>query len=206
MLVALLDGLGVTDVDLVANDSGGAIAQLLAVQHPGRVRTMLLTNCDVENDSPPPALAPVIEMAHAGTYPDEWLVPWVRDRNLARSKDGLGGMTFTYPSNPTDEAIDCYLAPLVSSERRKALVDAYAIGLERNPLQGIEPSLKRLAVPTRIVWGTGDTIFSQKSPDYLDRTLPQSRGVRRVPGAKLFFPEEFPDLIAEEARLLWMAG
>jgi pimeloyl-ACP methyl ester carboxylesterase len=115
-------------------------------------------------------------------------------------------MTFTYPSNPTDEAIDCYLAPLVSSERRKALVNAYTIGLEKNPLEGIEPALKRLAVPTRIVWGTGDTIFSQKSPDYLDRTLPQSRGVRRVPGAKLFFPEEFPGLIAEEARLLWMAG
>jgi haloalkane dehalogenase len=25
----------------------------------------------------------------------------------------------------------------------------------------------------------------------------------RVPGAKLFFPEEFPDLIADEARSLW---
>jgi haloalkane dehalogenase len=58
-------------------------------------------------------------------------------------------------------------------------------------------------VPTRIVWGTGDTIFSKDSPGYLDRTLPNSRGVRRIPGAKLFFPEEFPDEIAEEARRLW---
>jgi haloalkane dehalogenase len=83
---------------------------------------------------------------------------------------------------------------------------AYAAGLDPNPLAGIEPKLKRCSVPARIIWGTGDNIFSQASPGYLDRTLPQSRGVRLVPGAKLFFPEEFPDLIAEEARKLWGVG
>jgi len=36
--------------------------------------------------------------------------------------------------------------------------------------------------------------------------LPNSRGVRRIAGAKLFFPEEFPDVIAEEARKLWMGA
>jgi hypothetical protein len=30
-----------------------------------------------------------------------------------------------------------------------------------------------------------------------------SRGIRRVDDAKLFFPEEMPDLIAEEAVKLW---
>jgi hypothetical protein len=38
----------------------------------------------------------------------------------------------------------------------------------------------------------------------LDQTLPGSRGVRRVEGANLFFPEEMPDLIAEEAAKLWL--
>jgi haloalkane dehalogenase len=38
---------------------------------------------------------------------------------------------------------------------------------------------------------------------WLDRTLPGSRGVRRAEGANLFFPEEMPDLIAEEATALW---
>jgi pimeloyl-ACP methyl ester carboxylesterase len=68
---------------------------------------------------------------------------------------------------------------------------------------GIEASLRRSLVPTRIVWGTGDTIFSAKSPGYLDRVFANSRGVRLVEGAKLFFPEEYPDLIAQEARALW---
>jgi pimeloyl-ACP methyl ester carboxylesterase len=142
-------------------------------------------------------------MARAGTFVDKWLAPWLADKNLARSAEGLGGQCYTYPTNPTDEAIECYLTPLV---RAPQLVHAYAIGLEPNPLAGVETALKRCSVPTRIVWGMGDAIFSQASPDYLDRILPNSRGVRRVPGAKLFFPEEFPNLIAQEARRLWSAG
>jgi pimeloyl-ACP methyl ester carboxylesterase len=55
----------------------------------------------------------------------------------------------------------------------------------------------------RIVWGTDDDIFSRADAEYLDRTFPSSRGIRDVPGGKLFFPEEFPDVIAEEARRLW---
>jgi haloalkane dehalogenase len=205
MLGELLDTLGVASVDLVANDSGGAVAQLFVLRYPQRVRTMLLTNCDVEPDSPPPALQPVLDMARAGTFADSWLAPWVADKRLARSDQGLGGMTFTFPINPTDEAIDYYLAPLVSSAERKALTHAYALGLDPNPLAGIASALNKCPVPTRILWGTGDTIFSRESPGYLDRLLPSSRGVRLVEGAKLFFPEEYPDLIAEEARKLWGA-
>jgi len=206
MLVTLLDKLAIPAVDLVANDSGGAVAQLLITRHPERVRTLLLTNCDTENDSPPPALLPVIELSRAETYADQWLAPWLADKARARSEQGIGGMCYADPAHPTDEAITCYFEPLLSSPQRKKLLHGYALALERNPLAGIEPALKRCPVPTRIVWGTGDTIFSPASPDYLDRTLAHSRGVRRVEGAKLFFPEEFPDLIAAEARRLWGVG
>jgi haloalkane dehalogenase len=206
MLATVLDSLSIPAVDLVANDSGGAVAQLFVLRYPQRVRTMLLTNCDVEPDSPPPALQPVLAAAREGTFADTWLAPSVANKSLARTKEGLGGQTFTYPENPTDEAIDQYLAPLVSSPQRKALTHAYALALDPNPLAGIEAALRRCTTPTRIVWGTGDTIFSRDSAGYLDRVLPNSRGVRRIDGAKLFFPEEFPDVIAEEARKLWGNG
>jgi haloalkane dehalogenase len=52
---------------------------------------------------------------------------------------------------------------------------------------------------------TGDVLFSPASPASLGRLLPRSRGVRKVADAKLFFPEEYPELIAEEARALWDA-
>lgn len=203
MIAAFLDRLGVAEVDLVANDSGGAVAQLFATKYRRRVRTMMLTNCDVETDSPPKALLPVIEMAREGTYPDRWLVPWVNDKALARSPEGLGGMCYSNPANPTDAAIDQYLGPLVASAERKALVNRYTLGLTPNPLAGIEPLLRKCTVPTSIVWGVADTIFSSCSPDYLAGILPRLEGIRGIPGAKLFFPEEYPDIIAEEARLLW---
>jgi len=203
MLAALLDQLGIDAVDLVANDSGGMVAQILAVRFPARVRTMLLTNCDVETDSPPGPVVPVIELARAGRFAEEWIVPWVNDPELARSAQGLGGLCYEQSENPTDEAIGRYLAPLVATPERKALTDAYAVALAPNPLTGIEADLRRCAVPTRIVWGTGDNIFKAENPDYLDALLPNSRGVRRVEGAKLFFPEEQPEVIAEEARALW---
>jgi haloalkane dehalogenase len=205
MIAALLDWLSIKTVDIIANDSGGAIAQMFVARHPERVRTLLLTNCDTEPDSPPPAVLPVIELARAGRFANEWLAPWLADKTLARSEKGIGGLCYMDPRHPTDEAIDYYLAPLVSSPQRRAQTNAYAIGLAPNPLAGIETALKRCTVPTRIVWGTADNIFSQASPDYLDRTLGNSRGVRRIPGAKLFFPEEMPELIAEEATRLWKA-
>jgi pimeloyl-ACP methyl ester carboxylesterase len=203
MLVQFLDKLGVKQVDIVANDSGGQAAQLLIARHPERVRTLLLTNCDTEPDSPPAAVLPVIELARAGKYADQWLVPWLADKTLARSEKGLGGFCYADSSHPTDEAIEMYLGPLVASPARKALTNAYAIGLAPNPLAGIEGALKKCDIPVRIVWGSADTIFSQASPDYLDHLFSESKGVRRVPGAKLFFPEEMPELIAAEALALW---
>lgn len=203
MIVALLDKLSIPRVDLVANDSGGAVAQILVARHPQRVHTLLLTNCDTETDSPPAAMLPVIALSKEGKFVDEWLAPWRADKARARSKDGIGGMCYSNPRHPTDEAIETYFAPLTSSPQRKALVHAYAIALEHNPLAGIEKALKLSAVPTRIVWGTDDAIFSSASPGYLDRTFGKSRGVRRLQGAKLFWPEERPEVIAEEARRLW---
>lgn len=203
MLVALLDALGVDQVDLVANDSGGAVAQLFAVAHPARVRTLLLTNCDTEIDCPPPALLPVLALAREGRFVSEWLSPWLRDPVLARSPQGLGGMTYTFPQHPTDEALQTYLSPLVADPAR---THAYALGLASNVLAGVEAPLKALRVPARIVWGTGDPIFTARAPDYLHGILDGSRGVRRIDDAKLFFPEEFPDIIAEEALALWRAA
>lgn len=206
MLVALLDALGVPAVDVVASDSGGAVAQLLLVRHPQRVRSLLLANCDTETDYPVQALQPVISLAKEGKFVDQWLAPWHADKALARSAEGIGGLCYVDPAHPTDDAIDAYLAPLLSSPRRKALANAYAVALEPNPLAGVEDGLRQRRAPVRIVWGMADDIFSPKAADYLHRTVGNSRGVRELAGRKLFWPEELPDVIAEEARLLWGVG
>ncbi len=200
MLAALLDKLAISKADIVASDSGGAVAQLFAVRHPERVRTLMLTNCDVEPDSPPPKVMPAIEMARAGTLADA-TAKWLTDPALARST--FGAAVYHDPSRLADETIAYYVTPLVNSPLRRAQYHAFHVALEPNPLAGIEAALKRSTIPVRIVWGASDDIFSQADADYLDHTFPRSHGIRRVKDGKLFFPEEYPDVIAEEAKRLW---
>lgn len=202
MLAAFLDELSIPAVDLVANDSGGTIAQLFVVQHPDRVRTLLLTNCDVHENSPPAQLHNSIETARAGEY-DQKMARHLEDHAYARSPNGIGGSAYMDPANFTDEAIDYYFSPLVESPLRRAQLNRYLAAFEPNPLLAIEPALQRCTTPTRMVWGTADQLFPVVWAEWLDRTLPESRGVRLVEGGKLFWPEELPDLLAEEARTLW---
>ena len=81
--------------------------------------------------------------------------------------------------------------------------DEYAVALGENVLVPIREKLHRWKRPARMVWGLKDTLFPVQGAEWLDKTLPGSRGIRRVDDAKLFFPEEMPDLIAEEAVKLW---
>jgi haloalkane dehalogenase len=203
MVVALLDTLRIRAVDVIANDSGGAIAQLLLAHHPARVRTLLLTNCDTEIESPPAAMRPVIELAKQGRFADEWLAPWLADPRRARSAHGIGGMCYVNRAHPTDAAVRSYFAPLLSSSERKRRVHEYVIALDHNPLAGIGPALRAARAPVRTVWGMDDTVFSPAGADHLAQAFANSHGVRRLETAKLFWPEERPDVIAAQARILW---
>ena len=202
MLAALLDQLGETRIDLVANDSGGAAAQLFVARHPDRVRTLILTNCDSGIDSPPQVIVPGIADAHAGIAADKDIGGFLRDREKARSLDGLG-IAYTHPAFLTDELLDVYLTPLLQSPLRKQQFNQMMIALESNFLLPLEPELKKFSSPVLILWGTGDTVFKAATPDYLNRLFPNSRGIHRIDGVRLFWPEELPDILAHEARKLW---
>jgi pimeloyl-ACP methyl ester carboxylesterase len=202
MLAALLDKLGAASVDIVASDSGGAVAQLFLLRYPQRVRSMMLTNCDIEPHSPPAEIAPVLEKARQGTLADD-TAKWLTDKALARST--FGAAVFHNPAQLTDEIIEYYAAPLVSTPLRRAQYHEFHNALSPNPLAGIEAQLRRSTVPVRMVWGASDTIFTMADARYLDQVFPRSQGIRAIPEGKLFFQEEFPDIIAEEARKLWKA-
>jgi pimeloyl-ACP methyl ester carboxylesterase len=201
MLAEFLDILKIKAVDIVANDTGGEVAQLFAAHNPARVRTLLLTNCDVDTNSPPSSFAPILAAAQKGILSDSF-ARLLADKAAARSQRGLGAF-YTNPENLTDEAIEYYFSPLVGTPLRKRQLNGFAGSFANNPLVAIESALRECPSPARIVWGTADTTFDVKWADWLDKTLPHSRGVRRLDGAKLFFPEEVPGVIAEEAMKLW---
>lgn len=203
MLAKLLDALHVDAADIVANDSGGLVAQLFLAKYPKRVRTLLLTNCDVDTNSPPPQFVPLIELAKQGVMVDRFIAPQLTDKALARSLKGMGGIAYTFPDRLSDEAVEMYFRPLVESPLRKTQVEQYAVSMATNPLRAIRDDLRHWRGPARMVWGMKDTLFGVEWAEWLDRTLPGSRGIRKVEGANLFFPEEMPEVIAEEAMQLW---
>jgi hypothetical protein len=50
MLREFLDALGITQADVIGNDSGGGISQIFAALNPERVRSLVLTNCDTHSN------------------------------------------------------------------------------------------------------------------------------------------------------------
>lgn len=202
MLASLLNSLKLRDVDVVANDAGALVAQLLIAQHPDRVRSVLLSNCDVDTNNPPHNFLPAVALAKRGLFAERYLAPQLANKQFARSAQGIGGQ-FTHPEALSDDTIDFYFEPILSSERRKAQLDQYTVALGDNVLSSVSHDLNRWKNPARMLWAMQDTFFGVEWADWLDRTLPGSRGVRRIKEANLFFPEEMPDLIAQEARTLW---
>jgi haloalkane dehalogenase len=204
MLEALLNSLRVKRVDIVANDSGGLVAQLFVARHPDRVRTLLLTNCDVDENNPPKDFVPAVELAKKNVFAEKFLLPQLRDKQLARStRNGMLGSAFTYPERLSDETLDIYLQPIVASKTRMMQMDEYTISLGVNELPAKREQLRRWNGHARMVWAIKDQFFPVKWAEWLDHNLPKSTGVRRIEDAKLFFPEEMPDVIAQEARRLW---
>src|SRR5215813_6844631 len=67
MIAEVLDALGIEKVDLVGNDSGGAIAQIFAAHYSNRLTSLVLTNCDVHDGWPPPQVLPLIGHSRKGT-------------------------------------------------------------------------------------------------------------------------------------------
>src|SRR5207248_5203776 len=68
MIRAFLDAIGLDQVDLVANDSGGGISQIFAANNPQRVRSLTLTNCDTHDNWPPEALAGFEAIVKSGKF------------------------------------------------------------------------------------------------------------------------------------------
>jgi pimeloyl-ACP methyl ester carboxylesterase len=140
MLASLLDALRIDAVDLVANDSGGLIAQLFVARYPHRARTLLLTNCDVDENNPPPQFAPVVALAKKGLLVDRFIVPQLQDKQFARSPRGLGGLSYTDPENFTDEAVEACFRPLVETQLKKDQLNQFAVSKQRADSSPRQPS------------------------------------------------------------------
>jgi pimeloyl-ACP methyl ester carboxylesterase len=202
MIGSFLDALGFDQVDLLANDSGGGIAQIFAAKNAQRIRSLVLTNCDTHDNYPPPGLEGLVGAAKAGQL-------GAIGKNWLANPDSLRasfGVAYERPEALPDENAQVYLGPLFATEEATRKLERFIASVEDNsPNVRIEPQLRQLQAPTLIIWGTDDVFFDKKWAYWLKDTIPGAREVIEVPGAKLFFPEERPEYFAEQVRKFWQA-
>jgi len=185
--------LGLTAIDLVANDTGGAIAQIFAARHPQRLATLTLTNCDTVGNLPPEAFKPMIELAAAGDLAPSAVALFANPEAAAQISFGSG---YEHLDRMDDDVIRSYLQPCFGTIERARQFERLLVSLDVGDLQAVMPQLGELTVPTLVVWGTGDAFFDVSWAYWLRDTIPGTTRVVTVDGARLFFPEERPmDLV-----------
>jgi pimeloyl-ACP methyl ester carboxylesterase len=201
LLDSLCEHLELAQVDVVANDTGGAVAQVFAAHYPGRIRTLTLTNCDVHDNFPPEAFKPFVALAESGEF-GPMVAAMATDPALARSEVGFG-MGYAHPEQLTDEILASYLGPFLADQGK---------GLERvltasssADLMAIAPLLAELRAPTMVAWGTGDSFFAEEWADRLESMIPGVERVVLVPGAMLFWPDERASDLVPLLRDFWAA-
>lgn len=202
MLEAVCDALELDRVDVVANDTGGAVVQIFAARHPERIRTLTLTNCDAHDNVPPEGFKPIVETVRA-TGLTELGAQMVADPDVARQALATA---YEHPENVDDETIRTYVEPLFATPESTAAIERWFDALEPTDVLAAEPKLRQLHAPTMIVWGTGDELFGIEWAHWLRETIPGATEVVEVPGAKLFFPEERPEELATALREHWWRG
>jgi|SRR5215472_107638 len=204
MLKEFLDALHIDKVDLVGNDSGGGIAQIFAALYPERVRSLTLTDCDTHDNWPPEAFKPFLAMAASGGLRGT-LDSMLTDKSVYRSPQALGP-AYQHPEQVSDDSIEKYLRPLVTTEQRTRDLQRFLAAFDNKHTLAIEAELKTLKAPTLIVWGTDDVYFDVKWSHWLADNIPGTRRRVEFKGARIFFPEERWEEFDKELRAHWQVA
>ena len=196
-IAELLSQLDLQDVTLVGNDSGGALAQIVAANHPERLGRVVLTNCDMYDDFPPSPFGYFKLLPHvpgamallgpALKIPALWGLPFVFGL-LANEIDGV--------------KIHRWADALIASPAVRRDAAAVIRGFDPAVTNRAAAALRSTELPFLVAWGADDRAF---------RPALAQRFCSEVPTAKLVMiedcktlvcwdqPERLAELIAEFA-------
>ncbi len=191
LVADFMAALDLRDVTLVGNDTGGAICQLVVVDHPERVGRLVLTNCDAYE-----AFFPwQFSIFHhgprliGGRFVDA--MAWV-----LRARPAQRLLLKTVAKRRMDEAtLDAYFANLTSNAGvRRDLTRFLQRVSKRYTLEaaGRFPDFRR---PVLIVWGEDDRFFLSRYARRLSEDFPDAR-LRFLSGSRAFVPEDRPEALA----------
>jgi pimeloyl-ACP methyl ester carboxylesterase len=191
----LLEALDLDDVTLVANDTGGAVAQWLCGHRAQRIGRLVLTSCDAFEKFPPTPQRYLEWTARSPAL--MWLVAWTAQFKAVQRLPTAYGYVTSRPIDP--EIMRSYTDPirLIPGVRRdltrllRAVDTWYTFAAAE--------SLRTFDKPALVLWADGDKIFPRDHGKRLAGLLPQGR-FDLITGSRTFIPEEQPDRLVVAIR------
>ncbi len=184
MVASFLDELGIERAHVVSHDIGGGIAQILAVHHPERVRTLTLIN-SIGYDYWP--VQPITSLR----------IPILREFGMAALDHGflkvLVKRGLFHKERATDELMDFFNAPLKTKEGRLGFLHL-ARALDNRHLTEITGGLKEMDIPTLIIRGDADHYLPPDIALRLHKDITGSKLII-VPTGSHFIQEDEPELL-----------
>ncbi len=184
-----LDALELQDAVLIGNDTGGAVAQILATTADERLGALVLTSCDAFEHFPPPIIRPLITAARARPSFLAALQP-LRRRFVRRR--AYGGLAHT----DVDPLVREWLRPPLGDSRVRADLRRFTGSLNRQSTVRAGERLTQFAKPALIAWSADDEFFALEDAKRLGAALPNSR-LEVIAQAKTFSMIDQPDTLAD---------
>jgi len=194
ILADFMATLELDDVTLVGNDTGGAISQLVAANHPERLGSLVLTPCDAYENFLPPFFRP---LQYAAKVPG-LLTALVQPARLrAVQKGPLAYGTLISPQNRDSDVLDSWVRPYLGDGgvRRDAIRFLRSI-TNRYTIEAAA-KLRSFDRPTLIAWAPEDRFFKLEFAERLAAEIPNARLVR-IEDSRTFVSEDQPERLAEE--------
>jgi len=200
-LKRLADRLGLERYSVLAQDTGGTFARLLALDDAARVERLVLINTEIPGHRPPWIPLYQFLMALPGAQTSFGLL--LRSRWFLRSGMGFGGC-FSDLSLLDGAFHEHVVDPLLRSPERMEGMARYLTGLTWEPVDALATGHARLTMPVLLLWGADDPTFPLSQARTMLRQIAHARLVE-IPGAKLLAHEEKPAEVAR-ATLEFLAG
>jgi len=192
LFAEFLEKLDLRDVTLVANDTGGALTQILmASGRTDRIGRVVLTPCDAFDNFLPPMFRPLQWLARVpgAVYP---VVQQLRVPALRRLPLAFGWLTKRRVPN---EVTAAWLRPAQTDKGVRRDIARLLRGVDsRYTLEAAE-KLSGFDRPVLIAWAPEDRFFPREHADRLASILPDAR-IEEVPDSYTFVSEDQPELVA----------
>ena len=193
LVVAFMDALDLETATLVGNDSGGAIAQMVAATHPGRVDRLVLNSSELYDRFLPPIFKPFeLLSAIPGSV---WLVTQLMRPRLALRLPFAFG--WSIKSGPPEPAVaDAYLRPARESAGVRRDLRKFLRAVDSRHTLAAAETLKGFEKPVLLAWAAEDKLFPLDYPRRFASELPDAR-LELIPDSYTFVPEDQPEALAD---------